>query len=93
MHKTLLKHLKRSQTPVDILLDAASNTKLIHYLSVFLQAIELNRVVSYFYGLIELQDNESGQTLFDIRRFRRRKIGTVKPKMVRFWTLALQLEP
>ena len=63
MKNKLIDFLKKNNNPLSLIIDAAEAG--YHYLSVMIQTIENNGPIVYFYELIKLTSDESGQGLYN----------------------------
>ncbi len=65
MHRTLVTHLVQKSNPISIMIDAATDTQQKHFLIVLLQTFAEFRPVTYFYRILEVED-ESAKGLTDL---------------------------
>lgn len=78
MHDTLIEYLMKNKRPISIIVDGTTDLSTIHYMIVYLQTIEDNMPVIYFYKLIELKA-ETGLAHFETihTAFESEKVGFV----------------
>lgn len=78
MHEILLSHFMRSKSPFSLILDSSSDNEGLHYLATYLQALESNSTVVYFYKLIELTSDITAAGHFN------RLVETIESEKVEF---------
>ena len=71
MHDAIVKYLMKSDKPLSLITDGSTDPGNRHYIDLFIQTIEHDKVQVYFYGLIELQQDESAQGMYNkiLQRF------------------------
>ena len=63
MHYKLLENLKSHARPISIIIDLSEAG--FHYLCIMLQTIENKRTVIYFYKIIKLDEDETGEGIYN----------------------------
>lgn len=66
MHEILVNHLVKSASPFSIILDTSSDIEGRHYMVTYLQAIEDNTPIVYFYKLIEMTQDVTAQGHYNV---------------------------
>ena len=64
MHETMIKYVTEQDNPISIIVDAATDARQHHYLTILLHTIEDGSPMVYFYGNVMLTDDESANGLY-----------------------------
>lgn len=65
MHKTLVENLISQNKPISIIIDGSTDSSQQHFLIIYLECVEKNIPILYFYALIPTSTDESARGFFD----------------------------